>query len=186
MFESLPIAGLIVIRTRRFSDARGYVSETFSAARLAEGGIRDTFVQENESLSSRTGTVRGLHFQKPPHAQAKLVRCLRGAIFDVAVDIRVGSPTFGRHAAVEVSAASGDQLYIPAGFAHGFCTLEPDTLVLYKLGAAYAPQSEGGIAWDDPAIGIRWPVKAGEAVLSDRDRALPRLAEIRSPFTFSG
>jgi dTDP-4-dehydrorhamnose 3,5-epimerase len=184
MFESLPLAGLILIRTRRFHDARGYVGETFTLTRLAEAGIRDEFVQENESASTKAGTVRGLHFQKPPHAQAKLVRCVRGAILDVAVDIRMGSPTFGQHAAIEVSAEAGDQLYIPPGFAHGFCTLAPDSLVLYKLGAAYAPQSEGGIAWDDPALAIHWPAKSGEAIISDRDRTLPRLSDIRSPFVY--
>jgi dTDP-4-dehydrorhamnose 3,5-epimerase len=177
-FEPQSIPDVILIRTRRFEDTRGFVAETFSGPRFAECGLDLRFVQENESLSIRAGTMRGLHFQKPPHAQAKLVRCVRGAIFDVAVDIRDDSPTYGRHVAVEISARTGDQLYVPAGFAHGFCTLEPDTLVVYKLDAPYAPKSEGGILWNDPDLGIRWPVDAAAAVISDRDRVLPRLKDM--------
>jgi dTDP-4-dehydrorhamnose 3,5-epimerase len=177
---AIPEVRLLV--PRRFEDARGFLSETYSRQRLAEAGIGDALVQENHSYSAVRGTVRGLHFQAPPFAQAKLVRVLRGAVFDVAVDIRRGSPTYGRHVAAVLSRDNWTQLYVPAGFAHGFCTLEPDTEVLYKLDAAYAPQAEGGLAWDDPDLGIDWPVATADAVLSDKDRVYPRLKDLDSPF----
>ena len=143
----------------------------------------DDFVQDNHSLSVAVGTVRGLHFQEPPHAQAKLVRCGQGAIFDVAVDIRIGSPTYGRWLGYELSAENGAQLYIPAGFAHGFVTLKPDSEIIYKCSDYYASGSEGSLRWDDPEIGIDWPL-ANEPILSDKDAQAPLLSELDSPFTW--
>jgi len=181
--EHLPLGGLLLITPRKFGDERGFFSETFSAKDLAQAGFSTPFVQDNQSLSREAGTVRGLHFQSPPDAQDKLVRVTRGSILDVAVDIRKGSPTFGRHVAVELSAANWRQLLVPKGFAHGFCTLEPDTEVLYKVTDFYAPQSDGGILWNDPALTIPWPDFAGSG-LSAKDAVLPRLAEIDSPFVY--
>jgi dTDP-4-dehydrorhamnose 3,5-epimerase len=176
------IAGLLLIEPRKFGDHRGFFSETYNARRMAEAGFERPFVQDNHSLSAEVGTVRGLHFQSPPFAQDKLVRVVAGAILDVAVDIRRGSPTFGDHAAVELSAANWRQLLVPAGFAHGFVTRAPDTEVLYKVTEYYAPEHDHGILWDDPALGIDWGIDPGRAVLSDKDRAQPRLAGIESPF----
>ncbi|WP_427791032.1 dTDP-4-dehydrorhamnose 3,5-epimerase [Brevundimonas diminuta] len=170
------------MRTPRYGDDRGWFSETWSRARFAAAGIDCDFVQDNHSRSEARGVVRGLHFQHPPHAQAKLVRCLRGAILDVAVDLRVGSPDFGRFHAVELTADSGDQLFVPPSFAHGFVTLQPGTEVAYKVSAPYAPDHEAGLAWDDPDLAIPWPVTPGEAVLADRDRVWPRLKDLESPF----
>jgi dTDP-4-dehydrorhamnose 3,5-epimerase len=165
-----------LIRPRRFEDPRGSFSETWSRAAWAAAGIDLDFVQDNQSLSRAAGTVRGLHLQRPPQAQAKLVRVLQGAIFDVVVDIRPESPRFRRFCAVELSAAGGTQLFVPAeGFAHGFCTLVPDSVVFYKVSAPYAPRQERGILWNDPALAIPWPVAADAAVLSDKDRAAPTL-----------
>ena len=144
---------------------------------MAEAGVEADFVQDNQAFSARRGTVRGLHFQTAPHPQAKLVRVLRGAIFDVAVDIRPGSPTFGRWAGAELTAEGGEQLFVPRGFAHGYCTLTDDTELFYKVDGLYAPQTEGGVLWNDPDLGIDWPI-TGEAVLSDRDRTLPRLKDL--------
>lgn len=172
-----------LLKPRRFGDHRGFFAETYSRRVYAEAGVDDVFVQDNHSLSATVGTVRGLHFQAPPHAQAKLVRCGRGAIFDVAVDIRRGSPTYGHWVAYTLSAANGAQLYIPAGFAHGFATLEPDSEIVYKCSDYYSPETEGSLRWDDPDIGIEWPV-TGEAVLSEKDAAAPLLAELESPFTW--
>jgi dTDP-4-dehydrorhamnose 3,5-epimerase len=174
---TLPLAGPILVAARRFGDHRGFFLETYSARDFAALGIADAFVQDNHSLSAVPGTIRGLHCQVPPEAQAKLVRVLRGAILDVAVDIRRSSATFGRHVAVELSAENVHQLYVPVGFAHGFCTLTPDTEVAYKVTAPYAPEAERAIAWDDPAIGIAWPFAADQVRLSDKDRAAPRLAD---------
>lgn len=171
-----------IVTPRRFGDHRGFFSETYSRKRFGEAGIPDEFVQDNHSLSSAVGTVRGLHFQAHPFAQAKLVRVLRGRILDVAVDLRRSSATYGRHVAVELSAESGSQLLIPVGFAHGFCTLEPDTEILYKVTGYYSADHDHGIAFDDPALGIAWPVPRGEAVLSDKDLRLPRLADLPSYF----
>ncbi|HSR70780.1 MAG TPA: dTDP-4-dehydrorhamnose 3,5-epimerase, partial [Kiloniellales bacterium] len=169
--ERLEIEGLLLITPRRFTDARGDFCETYNARTLREqAGIDIPFVQDNQSLSRAPGTLRGLHFQIPPAAQAKLVRVLRGAVFDVAVDLRRGAPTYGRHVALRLDAASGAQLFVPVGFAHGFCTLEPDTEVLYKVSDFYAPQCDKGLAWDDPELAIAWPVSPAEAVLSDKDR----------------
>jgi len=179
----LPDAKLL--RSKRFSDRRGFFAETYSQRVYAGLGVDATFVQDNHSLSAAVGTVRGLHFQTQPHAQAKLVRCGRGAIFDVAVDIRLGSPTYGHWAGYTLSAENGAQLYIPVGFAHGFATLEPDSEIIYKCSDYYAPETEGALCWDDPDIGITWPL-TGRPVLSEKDAAAPLLAGFNSPFAFEG
>lgn len=176
--ESLSIDGLKVIKPAQHLDARGFFSETYSASALAAAGIAVTFVQDNHSFSKDQGVIRGLHFQIPPRAQDKLVRVVRGAIYDVAVDLRHGSPTFGQHAAVVLSAGNWKQLFVPKGFAHGFCTLEPNTEVLYKVSHAYAPESDRGLAWDDPALAIDWPLAGGTPKLSDKDRKHPCLSEL--------
>lgn len=175
-----------LIPTRRFGDDRGWFSETYSEGKLSAVGIDVRFVQDNQSYSAFTGTIRGLHFQRPPHAQAKLIRCLKGRIMDYAVDVRRGSPTFGQYVGAELSAENGDQLFVPAGYAHAFVTLEPDTEVAYKVTDVYAPDCDGGIVWDDPDIGIDWPLPATGAVLSDKDRILPRLADFDTPFEYDG
>jgi dTDP-4-dehydrorhamnose 3,5-epimerase len=176
---ALAIPDVKLLKPRRICDARGFFAETFSRRRLAEAGLIADFVQDNHSLSTRRGTVRGLHFQREPFAQAKIVRVVRGAIFDVILDIRPRSPSFGAHVAIELTAESGQQLYIPEGFAHGFCTLAPDTEVAYKISRDYAPDHEGGILWNDPALGIAWPVRPDEATLSERDRRWPSFAAWR-------
>lgn len=170
------------VTTPKFADARGYFSETYSRASFTEVGIGDELVQDNHSFSAQAGTVRGLHFQSPPFAQGKLVRVVRGRIWDVAVDLRVSSPTFGQWVAAEISAMDRSQLWVPEGFAHGFCTLEPGTEVIYKVSRPYAPAHDHGVAWNDPDVGIAWPVQAGKAVLSAKDAALPRLRDIATPF----
>jgi dTDP-4-dehydrorhamnose 3,5-epimerase len=180
--EGLP--AVRVIAPRRHQDSRGFLSEVWRQDALTEAGIDVRFVQENHAASRAAGTIRGLHFQIGVAAQAKLVRCPRGSIFDVAVDIRHGSPTFGRHTGIVLSAKNWKQLYVPEGFAHGYCTLEPDTEVMYKVTAYYDPASERGLAWDDPEIGIAWPVSADGAVLTERDRTFPRLAELPDFFPF--
>lgn len=177
-----PIPGVLLVSARRATDVRGYFTETYRAREFAELGIRAEFVQDNEAMSVAAGTLRGLHFQAPPHAQAKLVRVLRGAIFDVAVDLRRAAPTWGRWAGVRLDAQDGQQHYIPAGFAHGYCTLEPHTVVAYKCDAYYDAASEGGVLFSDPAIGIDWPIPVDRMILSDRDRGLPLLADLHSPF----
>ena len=176
------MTGLLLLEPKKFGDHRGFFSETYSRARLAERGFDGEFVQDNQSLSVEVGVVRGLHFQSPPFAQDKLVRVTRGAILDVAVDLRRGSPTYGDHVAVEISAANWRQLLIPKGFAHGFVTLERETELLYKVSAYYAPDHDHGLLWCDPALGIDWPVSPEAALRSDKDRAQPKLAEIASPF----
>lgn len=173
---------VVLLRTPRHGDARGWFSETWSRARFAAAGIDCDFVQDNQSWSEAQGVVRGLHFQRPPYAQAKLVRCLRGAILDVVVDLRAGSPSFGRHYAVELTAESGDQLFVPPAFAHGFVTLKPGTEVAYKVSAPYAPAHEAGLAWDDPDLAIDWPLAVDQAILADRDRIWPRLRDLDTPF----
>jgi dTDP-4-dehydrorhamnose 3,5-epimerase len=175
--EETPIPGVKVLIPRRFEDARGFFSETYSREAFRDAGIDVEFLQDNHSFSRAAGTIRGLHYQVPPFAQDKLVRVVQGAILDVAVDLRARSPTYARWTAVEVSSERGNQVFLPAGCAHGFCTLEPDTHVLYKVSAAYAPGCERGLAWDDPDLAIRWPALE-RYVLSDRDRALPSLAEL--------
>ncbi|MFZ1430839.1 MAG: dTDP-4-dehydrorhamnose 3,5-epimerase [Geminicoccaceae bacterium] len=175
---SLSIPEVKVIVPDRFGDDRGFFSETYSRRSMADAGIEEEFVQDNHSLSALVGTVRGLHYQLPPFAQAKLVRVVRGAVVDVAVDIRWGSPTFGQHVAVTLSAAAWNQIYVPVGFAHGFCTLEPDTEVVYKVTAYYSRAHDRGISWNDPELGIAWPVESATAQLSDKDRNQPRLADV--------
>jgi len=181
-FTSLAIEAVKLIRPRRIPDARGYFAETWNRKTFLDAGIDVDFVQDNSSYSRLAKTIRGLHFQTPPMAQAKLVRVARGSIFDVALDLRRASPSFGRHVSAILTAAGGEQLFIPAGFAHGFCTLEPDTEVAYKISGLYSQKHDTGIAWDDPALGIEWPLNGREPTLSDRDRKLPRLAEAGSPF----
>ena len=176
---------LKVLIPRRLEDERGWFSETWNRARLEAAGISIDFCQDNHSLSRPAGTLRGMHFQTPPFAQTKLVRCLRGRIWDVAVDIRRASPTFGQWHAVELSAENGKQLIIPAGYAHGFLTLEPDCEIAYKVDAHYSATSDAGFAWDDPEVGIDWP-PAGQPVLSDKDRALPPLAQLAIDFPYDG
>ncbi len=178
----LAIDGVKLIKPRRIPDSRGYFVEIWNRRAFGEAGIDVDFMQDNVSFSKKRGTVRGLHFQKPPMTQSKLVRVLRGSVLDVAVDIRRASPTFGRHVGATLTAAGGDQLYIPSGFAHGFCTLEADTEVAYKISGLYSPEHDTGIAWDDPDLGIDWPLEGLAPTLSDRDRKLPRLAEAGSPF----
>lgn len=177
---------LTVFSPRRFLDARGWFSETYNAERLAEFGIMSDFCQDNHSMSRSRGTLRGLHFQSPSHAQAKLARCIRGRIFDVVVDIRQASPTFGEWIGVELSAENGKQLFIPVGFAHGFLTLEPDCEVIYKVNAFYDPDCEGGIAWDDPEIAITWPALGCEPILSEKDACLPKFSEFSLDFPYNG
>ena len=176
------------IATRRFADSRGWFSESYNAQRFAAAGLDRNWCQDNHSLSRPAGTLRGLHFQRDPQAQAKLVRCLRGRIFDVAVDVRAQSPTFRRWVGLELSAENGLQLLIPAGYAHGFLTLEPDCEVAYKVDAQYAPAAEGGIAWNDPAIAIDWPLPAGlgAPLLSDKDADLSSLAQTARDFAYDG
>jgi len=183
--DPLGLPGLCVLTPARFGDARGYFSESWNRARMAEAGFDVDFVQDNHSLSAAANTVRGLHFQAPPHAQAKLVRCGRGVLFDVAVDIRKGSPTYGQWAGVELSAENGKQLLIPAGFAHGFATRAPDTEIIYKCSDYYAPECEGAIRFDDADIGIDWGL-TGEAILSGKDSKAGSLAEFDSPFEWKG
>ncbi|PZO91369.1 MAG: dTDP-4-dehydrorhamnose 3,5-epimerase [Sphingomonas sanxanigenens] len=177
---------VLKITPRRFEDPRGWFSETYNSARYAALGVNDLFVQDNHSFSRPAGTLRGLHFQRPPHAQAKLVRCLRGRIWDVAVDIRAGSPTFGQWVAAELTAAKGEQLYVPIGFAHGFVTLEPDCEVAYKTSALYAPESDAGTAWNDPDVAVAWPLGGSAPELSDKDRTLPLLKGIETGFVYDG
>jgi len=176
-------ASLIHINPHRHCDHRGFFAETYSRRKYSELGIDVEFVQDNHSLSREVGTFRGLHFQAPPHAQAKLVRCGRGAIFDVAVDIRRGSPTFGEWKGYELKAENGEQLYVPVGFAHGFVTLEPDSEIVYKCSDYYAPEAEGAVLWNDPDIGIDWPTDA-DPILSEKDAAAPLLSDLESPFIF--
>lgn len=168
----------------RFGDARGYFSETWNAARLREAGLDIEFVQDNESLSAKPGTLRGLHCQAPPFAQTKLVRVVRGGILDVAVDARLGSPDFGRWIAEEITAENGAQIFVPRGFLHGFVTLAPDTLVQYKVDNGYDAASDTGVRWDDPQIGVDWRLGGATPTLSEKDRALPRLADWTSPFIY--
>lgn len=177
-WRQLEIEGLVLARPTRLSDARGWFAETFREDRFRENAGEYLFVQENESKSVAPGTIRGLHFQDPPFDQGKLVRCLSGAIHDVAVDLRPGSPTFGRSVGVELSADLGDQLWIPPGFAHGFCTLRSDSVVAYKVTAYYSAAHDRGVRWNDPAIGIAWPACADPRTLSAKDRTHPLLSDL--------
>src|SRR4051794_9462543 len=178
--QSLAIPDVKLIRTKRWSDGRGYFCETFQRPAFAEQGILRDFLQDNQSCSDRTGTVRGLHFQRPPFAQTKLIRVLSGAVIDVAVDLRRSSPTFSKHVAIGLDSESGEQLLVPSGFAHGFCTLQPRTVVFYKVDQVYAASHDGGVYWADPALAIEWPVTASEAHLSPKDRMLPMLNQLGS------
>ncbi|PXA84627.1 dTDP-4-dehydrorhamnose 3,5-epimerase [Caulobacter sp. D4A] len=181
----LAIPDVLSIAPARHGDERGWFSETFRQSALDEAGFSGgAFVQDNHVRSTVRGVVRGLHFQRPPHAQAKLIRCVRGAILDVAVDIRVGSPSFGRSVAVELSADDGRQLLVPEGFAHGYCTLTDECEVLYKVTDYYAPQAEGVLAWNDPALAIDWGVPAEAVTVNARDAAAPRLADLDTPFVY--
>ncbi len=184
--ETTALEGVLLITPKRHGDHRGFFSESYSKAEFAKAGLQFDFVQDNHSLSATVGTVRGLHFQAPPRAQDKLVRCGRGALFDVAVDIRKGSPTWGRWVGYELSFENGRQLLVPAGFAHGFMTLLPDTEIVYKCTDTYAPQTEGALRWDDPDIGIVWPIAGITPVLSPKDAAAPGIAGFDSPFTLGG
>ena len=170
----------------RHEDSRGWFTESWNRARFEEWGVRAEFCQDNHSLSVTKGTLRGLHFQRPPHAQAKLVRCLRGRVFDVAVDIRKDSPTFRHWVGVVLSASLGNQLFIPAGYAHGFLTLEDACEIAYKVDAYYAPDADGGIAWNDPAIAIDWPLDSGTPLLSDKDAKLSNISECDCDFVYDG
>ena len=180
--ETFDIEGLIAVTPDRFGDARGFFSETWSAPRFAAAGIDATFMQDNQSLSRDRGVLRGLHCQIGPNAQGKLVRCIRGAIWDVAVDARRSSPTFGRWAAVELSAENWRQLWIPAGFLHGFCTLQPNTEVAYKVTAPYDREAERGVIWNDPTLALPWPIEPGAVILSEKDLVLPRWTELAELF----
>jgi len=181
--EAVPAVRMIV--PLRHRDTRGFFSETWRDDAFANAGIKGPFVQENHSLSRAAGTIRGLHFQIGAAAQAKLIRCTRGSIFDVAVDIRRGSPTFGRHVAAVLSAENWTQLYVPAGFAHGYATIRSDSEVIYKVTAYYDPSAERGLAFDDPEIAIAWPVDPGAAILTDRDRGFPRLTDLPAYFSYA-
>lgn len=182
-YENTKIPDVIFIAPDRYKDNRGYFAETYSKAKYSEIGIDVEFVQDNHSLSAKKGTVRGLHFQAPPHAQAKLVRCGRGAIFDVAVDIRVGSPSYGRWVGYELSEENGAQLYVPVGFAHGFMSLQPDSEIIYKCSDIYAPECEGAVRWNDQGIGIGWP--SVEAVhIKQGDATAPLFVDMQSPFNW--
>ena len=173
----LALPEVLLITPKRHGDARGWFAETWSEKLMGEAGLKNPFVQDNQAFNGRKGTIRGLHFQTAPHAQGKLVRVLKGAIYDVAVDVRPGSPSYGLWVGAELTAEVGEQLFVPRGFAHGYCTLVDDTELFYKVDGQYAPQLEGGVAWDDPDLAIPWPVDH-EPVLSEKDRKLPRLKDL--------
>lgn len=180
----LSVPGVLLVQVQKFGDARGWFMETYSRRDYTALGIDCEFIQDNQSLSAQHGTIRGLHFQMPPNPQAKLVRVLRGSIFDVAIDIRRGSPSYGRWCAATLTAEGAEQLFVPRGFAHAFCSLEPNTEVVYKVDGYYSAASDAGIIWNDPDIGIEWPIAPSDAVLSAKDAKLPRLAEFDSPFSY--
>jgi len=182
--EPLAIADVKLIRPKKHGDERGFFSEVFREELFARHGIGGAFVQDNQVYSANRGVLRGLHFQKPPNAQGKLVRCVHGAILDVAVDIRAASPTYGQHVTAEISADNWAQIWVPPGFAHGYVTLEPDCQIIYKVTTYYAPASETGIAWDDPDLGVDWRLTGADLVMSEKDRHNPRLAEIITPFDY--
>ena len=178
------IPEVLLLEPARHGDGRGFFSETYNRRLLQDLGIKCEFVQDNHSLSAQAGVIRGLHFQAPPMAQDKLVRCVAGAILDVAVDLRAGSPTYGRWVAAEISADNWRQVFVPRGFAHGFVTLRPNTEVCYKVSDYYSREHERGIRFDDPELAIDWRIEPGEAILSERDRNHPTLAAIGSPFQY--
>jgi len=177
-----PIPDILLVDVSRIGDQRGWLAQTWSRAGLEGHGIFVDWAQENYVHSYAAGTLRGLHFQAPPYAQGKLILVTRGAIHDVVLDIRRGSPTFGRHFAVQLDSRKSVQLWVPPGFAHGFLTLEPETEVLYRLTVAYAPEAEGGLCWNDPALQIEWPGDPGS--INDRDRSWPSFADFRTPFSY--
>ncbi|HMK80384.1 MAG TPA: dTDP-4-dehydrorhamnose 3,5-epimerase [Xanthobacteraceae bacterium] len=183
--RELSLPGLKLLKPRRFADSRGYFSETYNERTFAQAGITIRFVQDNQSFSARVGTVRALHFQLPPAPQSKLVRVLTGSIFDVGVDLRVGSPTYGRWEGITISAEGGEQFLVPQGFAHGFCSLEPNTVVAYKVDAFYAPAADSGLIWSDPDLAIDWPVGPQQAMLSEKDQKLGRFRDFKSPFSYN-
>jgi dTDP-4-dehydrorhamnose 3,5-epimerase len=180
------LPGVQVLNPHYFHDSRGHFVETYSKRTAEQLGLAVCFVQDNQSLSLKRGTVRALHFQMPPKSQAKLVHVTSGSIYDVAIDLRLGSPTYGRWISETLTAKGGEQIFIPRGFAHGFCTLEPNTEVAYKVDEYYAPECEQGLAWDDPTLAITWPVLPGEAILSEKDRKNGRFADFVSPFRYEG
>ncbi len=182
--EPTALPDVLILTPNRFGDARGWFTETWNGPRMAAMGIDLTFVQDNHSMSAPAGTLRGLHYQKPPHAQDKLVRCTKGAIRDVAVDVRRGSPAYGQWVAVDLTAENTRQLLVPKGFLHGFVTLTPDTEVQYKCTDIYAPDCDGGIRWDDPDIGVDW--RTDTPVLSGKDQSAPFLRDWISPFEWQG
>ncbi len=187
--EPLALPEVLLVTPPRFADARGYFTETWTRSKFVAAGIAATFVQDNQSLSTARGTIRGLHFQLAPAPQAKLVRAITGAVFDVAVDLRHGSLTYGRWCGATLTAEGGEQLFIPRGFAHGFCTLVPDTLVAYKVDGVYDRGAEAGLRWDDPDLAIRWPIETHEVKVSDKDAVLPYLRDVAAgdggaPFDF--
>ena len=184
MASPLRIPEVVLVSTPRYTDARGFFSETYNKFELETLGINVEFVQDNHALSLHKGTVRGLHFQAPPYAQDKLIRVVRGAIFDVAVDLRVGSPTYGQHVSEIISAEAWNQILVPVGFAHGLATLEPNTEVIYKVSNRYSPEHDKGLFWRDPELGIDWPVSEGEAILSDKDIDQPSFAHLPSYFHY--
>ncbi len=184
--KATEIPGVLLLTPRYFTDARGYFVETYNARAARDLGLIVEFVQDNQALSLKRGTIRALHFQVPPKVQAKLVRVLRGSIYDVAVDLRAGSPSYGRWVGATLTARGGEQIFVPRGFAHGYCTLEDDTEVAYKVDDYYAPGCERGVAWDDLTLKIDWPIPLADAVLSDKDRKLPAFADFASPFRYDG
>jgi dTDP-4-dehydrorhamnose 3,5-epimerase len=182
-FRAFDIDGPIQIVPRKHEDHRGYFSEIFRLNSFAEHVGPVTFVQENQSLSNAPGTIRGIHFQTPPMAQGKLVRCVAGRLLDVIVDLRQGSPTFGRWVSVILSPQDLNQLWVPVGFGHGFCTLEPNSIISYRVTEYYSPEHDKGVAWDDPEIGVDWPSVADPETLSGKDREQPRLADLPAYFS---
>lgn len=185
IFNQFPIEGPVEIVPKRLGDSRGYFAETFRADRFTAAVGAIEFVQENESLSAQAGTIRGLHFQSNPAAQGKLVRCVAGAILDVAVDLRHGSPTYGQWVAAELTGDNGHQLWVPTGFAHGFCTLVPNTVVSYKVTNYYSPENDKGVLWNDAGIGVEWPSVADPETLSAKDRVQPSLADLPEFFSYN-
>lgn len=180
--DALGIADVKLISPPRFTDPRGFFSETWNQGRFADAGIVGPFIQDNHAVSTEAGVLRGLHCQIGPNAQGKLVRCVKGSIYDVAVDARHGSPSFGRYVGVEISAENWTQIWVPVGFLHAYCTLTTETEVIYKVTGAYDKAAERGVIWNDPDIGIAWPVAADRVILSDKDKALPRLRDLPALF----
>ncbi|MGR3609955.1 MAG: dTDP-4-dehydrorhamnose 3,5-epimerase [Sulfitobacter sp.] len=184
--EQTALLGVVIITPPRFGDARGFFSESWNKQKMADAGLDFDWVQDNHSLSAKVGTIRGLHFQAPPHAQDKLVRCGKGCLFDVAVDIRKGSPTYGQWVGEELSFKNGKQLLVPAGFAHGFVAREPDTEIIYKCSDFYSPECDGAVRWDSASIGVDWALNGVDPLLSEKDAKAPGLEYFDSPFVYEG